>query len=279
MWVNTWVHAITGKHQRASLGMAMASVLAVKEKGQLNGSCSTSNCKNILEFSVTYWYLPASWRWAEQAPATFCSVKAEETTWVRLLSQPGFPLKPAQASAFVKHLRRADKDTDSFIARYILGNWVPYRAFTRDKVTQQFSQRSVIKSLTASFSRGDRIILGVEDVILLATGYQFQLYKPLHGKTSGNNYIVLFQKTVYIKRRGRGMLVKGMLQLKANQSILLSSCIVRGDNALFIKDKEKDLWRRYGSHCQSKETQNFYRNWQATLIGSVLKNCLHKSIW
>lgn len=62
-----WVWAIKGKHQEASLRHTAdfcppwnCHSLCTMERGQLNDlvrcSCSTSNWKNVPEFSVTYWY-------------------------------------------------------------------------------------------------------------------------------------------------------------------------------------------------------------------------------
>jgi len=92
---------------------------------------------------------------------------------------------------------------------------------------------------------------GVEDVRLLATGYQLQLYphtpalgdiyKPLHGKTSGSNCVVPFQMSVQGKGvGGKGnTAVEGLVRFKATQSVLLISCIASGYNSLLIKDREK----------------------------------------
>ena len=211
---NTRKHLSATRLTSALLGIAMASGLAMKEKGQptssVRGSCSSRNCKNIPEFSVTYWYsgFTAFLKMGKSGlPAMFCSRRAEETTRVRLLSQPGFPLKPAKASASVKHLRRGETRTQTLSQLDTTwGNGSHTESSLNKKLVKKKS------AICAAFcNREFHCIVfwrrqnnfGVEDVPLLATGYQFQLYphtpalqeiyKHLHGKTSGNNGTVPFQ--------------------------------------------------------------------------------------
>lgn len=121
--------AIRGKHQKSSLSSKadFCAPLALpwhlyllrRRKGNQTvwqgGSCSTGKCKNIPEFSVTYWHsgFTGFLKMGQRGlPAMFCPRRAEETTRVRLLSQPGFPLKPAKSISFCKTPQeRRHKDT------------------------------------------------------------------------------------------------------------------------------------------------------------------------
>lgn len=202
----------------AVFGVAMASVLTMKEKGHLKssvrGSRSTSHWKNIPEISVAYWYsgFTGFLKMGQSGlPAMFCSRRTRR----HHLSQTAFSawLSPetCKGISFCKTpWESKDEDTHSVLARHNSRNWVPYRDFTKKtgekKKNQQIVQRPVIWSLTASFFQGRQNIFGVEDVPLPATGYQFQLYphtpalreiyKLLHRETLGNNCIVPFQTTV-----------------------------------------------------------------------------------
>lgn len=123
----------------AVFGVAMASVLTMKEKGHLKssvrGSHSTSHWKNIPEISVAYWYsgFTGFLKMGQSGlPAMFCSRRTRR----HHLSQAAFSawLSPetCKGISFCKTPRESkDEDTHSVLARHNSRNWVPYRDFTK----------------------------------------------------------------------------------------------------------------------------------------------------
>lgn len=150
------------------LGIALESVLAMREKGQPNsseeGCVLPAIAKTYLNSlrSAAILYLAASWRWG-QAASLQCSRRVEETTRV---TQPGFPLKPAGAPASAKHLGGAVIRMQTLLwLDTTWGTGLHIEASLNLKIVktpskQRFEQHSVIGSLTASFSEGGKIILG-----------------------------------------------------------------------------------------------------------------------
>lgn len=118
--------------------------------------------------------LAASWRWG-QAASLQCSRRAEETTSHSAWISP----ETCRGISFCQTPRESsDKDADSVVVRYNLGNWAPYRGFTEFKNCENPLKTAI---WTAFCNRKFNCIIfkrrqnnfGVWDSPLLTTGFQF----------------------------------------------------------------------------------------------------------
>lgn len=119
---------------------------------------STSNCKNIPEFSVICCHSGFSGLLKTRVKQPPCNVLfrggAEETIRVRV-SRSGFPQKPARASASAKHLQNKEIRTQTLLLLYTAWGTGPHTEtslnlkIVKTPSKQWFAQHSVTESLTA----------------------------------------------------------------------------------------------------------------------------------
>lgn len=127
------------------------------------GLCSTSNCKNIPEFSAICCHSGFS-SFLKMRASSLCNAPGGQRK--PPVTQPGFPLKPAGASASAKLLGRAVIRMQTLLwLDTTWGTGLHTEASLNLKIVktpskQRFEQHFVIGSLTASFSKGGKIILG-----------------------------------------------------------------------------------------------------------------------
>lgn len=145
---------------------------------------STSNCKNIPEFSVICCHSGFSGLLKTRVKQPPCNVLFRGGRGNHQSQSLSVWLSPetCKSISFCKTpAKQRDKDADSLVAIYRLGNWAPYRNFTEFKNCKN-SLKTVI--CTAFCNREFNCIIfkrkqnnfGVVNSPLLATNYQFQSY-------------------------------------------------------------------------------------------------------